>query len=62
MSPQARETKVKINKCDYINLKSICTVRETINKVKNQTTEWTKIFAMDISNKRLIAKTFKKLT
>ena len=62
MSPQAGETKVKINKWDYINLKSVCTVKETINKMKKQPTEWTKIFAMVISNQRLISKTFKELT
>ena len=38
MSPEASEAKVKINKWDYINLKEFCTVKETINKVKQQPT------------------------
>ena len=62
MSPQARETKAKINKWYYIKLKSFCTAKETINKTKRKTTEWEKIFINDISDKGLILKICKELT
>ena len=62
LSPQARTTKLKINKWDYIKLKSFCTVMETINKILRQPTEWEKIFANDISGKGLISKMYKELT
>ena len=52
-SPQARATKVKINKLDYLKLKSFYTAKETVNKFKRTSTEWEKIFANKISDKGL---------
>ena len=50
------EIKTKINKWNPINLKSFCTAKETINKMKRQPMEWEKIFANDATNKGLISK------
>ena len=57
---KARETKGNINKKDYTELKSFCTTKELLNKMKRLPTEWEKIFANDISNKGLIFKTYFK--
>ena len=61
LSPKARETEVKINKRDYIKLKSFCRVKETINETKRQPSESEKIFANEATDKGLISKLYKRL-
>ena len=59
VSPQTREAKEKINKSNYIKLKSVCTAKEIINKIKQQCTEWEKTFA-NTPGKGLISKIYKE--
>ena len=54
------ETKAKINKWDLIKLKSFCTMKETISKVKRQPSEWEKI-VNEATDKELISKIYKQL-
>ena len=55
------EIKTKVNKWDLIKLKSFCTTRETISKVKRQPSEWEKIIANETTDKGLISKIYKQL-
>ena len=61
MSLQARKAKAKINKWNYIKLESFFTVKETIYKTKSQPTEWEKISANNVSDKKLIFSIYKEL-
>ena len=55
---RVREIKAKISKWDLIKLKSFCTVKETISKVKRQASEWEKIIANEATDKELISKIY----
>ena len=52
---------MKVSKWDLIKLKSFCTAKETISKVKRQLSEWEKIIANETTDKGLISKIYKQL-
>ena len=54
--PRVMEIKTKINKQDLLKLKSFCTLKETINKVKSQPSEWKKTMANETTDKGSISK------
>jgi len=52
----------KVNTWDLNKLKSFCTAKETISKVKKQPSEWEKIIANQTIDKGLIPKIYKQLS
>ena len=61
LSPRVMEIKTKINKCHLIRLKSFYTAKETISKVKRQSSEWKIIIENEKTDKGLISKIYKQL-
>ncbi|WP_222702558.1 hypothetical protein, partial [Fusobacterium necrophorum] len=59
---QTRETIERINKWDFIRLKSFFKARENRIETKKQPTNWEKIFTSYLSNKGLISIICKELT
>ena len=55
------EIKAKMNKGDLNKLKSFCTTKGTISKVKRQPSEWEKIIANEATDKQLISKIYRQL-
>ena len=59
--PRVMEIKTKVNKWDLIKLKSFCTAKETLSKVKRQPSQWEKIITNETTDKGLISKIYKQL-
>ena len=62
MSPRARDVKERVNKWDFIKLKSFCTAKENSIKMKREPTIWENIFANDTLDKGFTSKIYKELT
>jgi hypothetical protein len=50
-----------MDKWNYMKLKSFCTTKEMVSKLKRTSTEWEKIFASYISDKGLIIRIYREL-
>ena len=59
--PRILEIKAKINKWDLIKIKSFCTTKGSISKVKRQLSDWEKVVANEATDKELISKIYKQL-
>ena len=59
--PRWMEIKTKIYQWDLIKLKGFCTMKETVSKVKRQSSEWEKTIPKESTDKELISKIHKQL-
>lgn len=60
VTPKSQATKEKINKLDSEHLKSLCTQKTSINRVKRKQNE-KKISVHHVSDKGLISRIYKEL-
>jgi hypothetical protein len=54
----AQKIRARVDKWDCIKIKRFCTAKETIIRMKRQSTEWDKIFSSYLSDKRLISRIY----
>jgi hypothetical protein len=60
-TPKAQHLIETMNKWDCIKLKSFCTAKATVTRLKRQPTEWEESFANYLSNKGLISRIYGEL-
>jgi hypothetical protein len=60
-TPGAQQLRERIDKWDFVKLKSFCTTKEMVSKLKRPPTEWEKIFASCKSDKGLITRIYRQL-
>jgi hypothetical protein len=60
-TPAAQKLRERIDKWEFIKLKSFCTTKEMVSKLKRPPTEWEKIFANYTPDKGLITRLYREL-
>jgi hypothetical protein len=57
----AQQLRERMDKWNCMKLKSFCTTKEVVSKMKRPPTEWEKIFASCTSDKELITRIYREL-
>jgi hypothetical protein len=60
-TPAAQQLRESMDKCDFIKLKSFCSTKEMVSKLKRPPTELEKIFANYTSDKGVITRIYREL-
>jgi hypothetical protein len=60
-TPAAQQVRERMDKWDFIKLKSFCTTEEMVSKLKRPPTQWEKIFASYTSDKGLITRIYREV-
>jgi hypothetical protein len=60
-TPAAQQLRERMDKWDYMKLKSFCSTKEMVSKLKRPPTDWKKIFTGYTSDKGLIPRIYREL-
>jgi hypothetical protein len=60
-TPAVQQLRERMDKWDFIKLKSFCTTKEMVSKLKRPPTAWEKIFSSYTSDKGLIIRIYREL-
>jgi hypothetical protein len=60
-TPAAHQLRERMDKWDYMKLKSFCTTKKIVSKLKRSPTDWEKTFASYTSDKELITRIYREL-
>jgi hypothetical protein len=60
-TPAAQQLRERMDKWNFIKLKSFCTKKEMVSKLNRPSTEWEKIFASYTSDKGLLTRIYREL-
>ena len=61
MTPKAQSMKERIDKLDFIKIKSFFSAKDNVKRVRRQAIAYEKIFAKNTPHKGLLSKTYKEL-
>jgi hypothetical protein len=59
-TPAAQQLRERMDKWNFIKLKSLCKTKDMVSKLKRPPTEWEKIFARYTSDKGLITRIYRE--
>jgi hypothetical protein len=60
-TPAAQHLRERMDKWDFIKLKSFCTTKEIVSTLKRSLTKWEKIFVSYTSDKGLMTRIYREL-
>jgi hypothetical protein len=60
-TPSGQQLRERMNKWEYLKLKSFCTTKEMVSELKRPHTVWEKIFGSHTSDKGLITRMYREL-